>query len=439
MDTEQKNYELSAAELERTRPDYRVFVPRDMTSEGLNEHFIVFEGGDGNLKAVWTQSDMSSGLPDYRQVNRIMFAESSDQGETWSSPRRVVGPRDRNDSSCQMTSWAFPMVTDRGRIYVLYSQHIGKTGWCPMHTGVMRGLFSDDQGQTWSAPENIPFEWNRHDDPDRESPPEWIVWQLPMKDLRGGFLAPYTRWVNKKVAAISPEAIVERLSTIQMDEPETDSLWTWWESVSEVMRFTNLQDHPAVKDIAISYSAWDDKALRVPHYLYPECSVAQEPSIVRLPDDRIFCVMRTNSGYLWYSLSADNGDTWCAPRPLLYRDYGRPILNPVGCAPIYPLSDGSYALFHSNNRGTINPPAEYGPRNPVFISYGEYRPDADQPLWFSDPVKFMDVECMNVYGRKGGNNGLSLYGSHTRNAGRDVLWYPDRKCALFGKIIPLKS
>ena len=49
----------------------------------------------------------------------------------------------------------------------------------------------------------------------------------------------------------------------------------------------------------------------------PLLSVAPEPSLVRLPDRSLFCVMRTNTGHIWYSVSKDEGETWCSPRRLL--------------------------------------------------------------------------------------------------------------------------
>ena len=68
---------------------------------------------------------------------------------------------------------------------------------------------------------------------------------------------------------------------------------------------------------------------------------------------RTWGVMRTISGCIWYSLSDDDGETWCSPRPLLRKDHGRPILQPVSCCPIYRLADGRYVLLHHNNRGDI--------------------------------------------------------------------------------------
>ena len=197
-----------------------------------------------------------------------------------------------------------------------------------------------------------------------------------MRDLKGGYFVGYSHWLQPGRATLK----------------KVES-WTQIESVVEFMRFENVDDNPEPKDLRVRYSAWGDKALRVPHFKYPLLSIAQEPSIVRLPDKRLFCVMRTNSGYIWYSLSADDGETWCNPRPLLRKDHGLPILQPVGCCPIYQLADGRYVLLHHNNRGNIDakPEATHSPRRPAFIALGEFRPGADQPIWFSDSKQFMDT------------------------------------------------
>jgi len=181
--------------------------------------------------------------------------------------------------------------------------------------------------------------------------------------------------------------------------------------------------------------------LRVPHWRHPLLSVAQEPGLVRLPDQRLFCVMRTCSGYIWWSQSSDDGETWCSPRPLLDRDFGIPLLNPVGCDPMYQLADGRYVLFYSNNRGDIDSggAADATPRRPCFLALGEFRPKADQPVWFSPPKQFMDSDGLTVAGIPPGTPGmptsadLSLYSSFTTRAGRNVLWYPERKFFLLGK------
>ena len=139
-------------QLHITKPDYVVFVP-EVTDTGVNdtgnEHFLVFDGPDGSLMAVWTQSSAES-QPDQHQA----FSRSTDEGKTWSKPRIIAGPKRPGDG--HMASWGYPLVSKQGRVYILYSQHIGKFDNFPHHTGWLHGIYSDDNGATWSKAENIP-------------------------------------------------------------------------------------------------------------------------------------------------------------------------------------------------------------------------------------------------------------------------------------------
>ncbi len=421
-------------EARRSKPDYIVYVPRHWdgsTHDSHNEHFLVFDGpavvdggSDGSLMAIWTQSIRQPG-----PQNRIVFSRSEDNGKTWSPPTHVVGPRTPDDKT-YMASWAFPMVSrtavDGGgthRIYVIYNQHQGVQGWIPMHTGTMDGVYSDDAGKTWSKPQNIPMPRSPYDDPEGKTPAEWIVWQIPMRDLKGGYFIGYTHWLNPARAYLKK---IEH--------------WTQIESVCEFMRFENVDENPQPKDLKVTYSAWGDQALRVPHFRYPMMSIAQEPSIVRLPDQRLFAVMRTNAGCIWYAVSSDDGRTWCNPRPLLRKDHGTPILQPVGSCPLYQLADGRYVLLHHNNRGDpdARPERTSEPRRPAFIALGEFRAGADQPIWFSASKQFMDNDGVGPNGAKPGadgrvNTNIGVYSSFTTRGGNNVLWHPDRKCFLVGK------
>lgn len=407
----------------RTKPDYVTYIPKSWdgeTQDSHNEHFLVFEGPDNHLMAVWTQSMKIPG-----PANRIVFSRSSDGGKTWEPPTHVGGPKTADDPT-KMASWGFPMLSKTGRIYVLWTQNQGIPGcWIPMHSGTMDGVYSDDNGRTWSKQQNIPMPKSPYDDPEGKVPGEWIVWQLPMRDLSGGYFVGYSHWLHP-----------DRAYTKNVES------WMQIESVVEFMRFENIDDNPEVKDIKVTYSGWGDKALRAPHYLYPELSVAQEPSIVRLPDNRLFCIMRTNSGYIWYSLSSDDGKTWTNTRPLLRKDFGRPILQPVGCAPIYQLADGRYLLFHHNNRGDIKTKPEFTsePRRPGFLALGEFRPNADQPIWFSESRQYMDNDNIGPDGTRPSEGrrvptNVAVYTSFTTRDGQNVLWHPDRKFFLLGKKI----
>lgn len=401
-------------EIARTQPDYVVYRPKSVdgtTFDTGNEHFLVFDGPDGSLMCVWTQSS-HEGAGDHR----IMFSRSTDEGATWSEPFRIVGPAKPGDGF--MSSWGFPLLSKSGRIYVIWNQYQGIDDVVHQHTGAMDGCYSDDMGKTWSTPQTIPMPRSRYDDPDPKVPSNWIVWQKPIRDLEGKWFTGFSRWVSKAVRT----------------PPHVNS-WTAWETVVQFMRFDNIDDNPEPKDIRITWSA-DEAALRVPHYANPSLSVAQEPSLVRLPDQRLFCVMRTMSGYIWYSLSSDDGRTWCAPRPLLRRDHGLPILEPLCCCPIYPYDEGRYILLHHNNDGRFQgcEPEDTGKnRRPAFIALGEFRPGAEQPIWFSESKQLMDNDGVGI----GPLNRIDIgvYPSTTNRSGNFVLWHPDRKFFLLGKKI----
>jgi len=417
--------EVLGKEVQLTQPDYEVFIPehwKGSSDDGHNQHFLVFDGPDGSLMVVWTQGSAAEGA---HQRHRIVFSRSDDEGATWTEPSHVIGPNGRNDPAL-MAHWQFPLVSKSGRIYVIVNRETGVYGWIKMHTGKMQGLYSDDNGASWSQPQDIPMPTSPYDDPEGKIPPEWIVWQIPTRDLSGGHFVGYTHWINRAVAT----------------RKEVEQ-WPEIDSVAEFMRFENVDDDPEPRDLRIRYSAWGDQALRVPHKKYPLVSVAQEPSIVRLPDDRLFVVMRTASGYIWYSVSADDGETWRSPRPLLHRDHGLPLLQPTSACPIYQLADGRYVLFYHNNCGgpVAGGESDSQPRRPVFVALGEFRPGADQPLWFSDPKFLMDNKGsvkfegdVNAYGEPRTPD-LSMYSSFTTRGGNNVLWYPVGKTFLLGKKI----
>lgn len=406
---------LLQEEMQRSLPDYVVYVPKSVdgsTFDTGNEHFLVFDGPDGSLMAVWTQST-HEGAGDHR----IMFVRSGDDGKTWSEHKRIAGSPRKGEGN--QASWAFPLMSKSGRIYVVYNQYQGIADYHHQITGSMDAIYSDDFGATWSAPGTVPMARSMYDHPDPKYPSNWIVWQIPIKDLQGRWFTGFTRWVSPAVRT----------------PPHTKD-WTSNESVVEFMRFENIDENPEPADIRISWFASNKRALRVPHYTNPMLSIAQEPSLVRLPDKRLFCTMRTMSAYIWYSLSEDDGETWCAPRPLLREDYGLPILQPLFGCPIYQMADGRYLLIHHPEFGGKDPGKSGGlesNRRPAYVAVGEYRPDAEQPIWFSESKMLMDNDGKGIGPLK--RVDIGGYTSFTTRNGENVLWHPERKFFLLGKII----
>jgi hypothetical protein len=419
-----------AKQLHITKPDFVVFVPEvsGSASDTGNEHFLVFDGPDGSLMAVWTQSSVENFSPDTPPDQHIAFSQSKDGGKTWSKPRILAGPKRAGDGP--MASWAYPLVSKKGRVYVLYSQSIGKTDCFVHHTGWLHGIYSDDNGATWSKPQNVPVARSINDNPDSTMPPNMLCWQKPLRLGKDGkYFAGFTRWTSFGVKKPSPKSLGTADSRV------------------EFMRFENVDESPEPRDLKISWFMSNEKALAVPCESFPENSVCQEPSIVKLPDGRLFCVMRTSARSPFWSVSSDAGETWTQPRRLLRKDGGEPLLHPVSPCPIYDVGgneagSGRYVLFihgHDNTtyKGYRPKPSVTGfNRRPILLVPGRFRPGADQPVWFDEPRLFMDHDNVSL-GKVGtsGRMDLSLYSSFTVRNGKPVLWYPDRKFFLLGRII----
>lgn len=417
-----------STQLQQTQPDYVVYIPNHHTdiSDTGNEHFLVFDGPDNRLMAVWTQSTRECNLPEYDPDQHIAFATSDDEGKSWSQPRILAGPAKPGDEL--MASWAFPMVSRSGRIYVLYNQHIGKYDTYFHHAGYLDGIYSDDAGATWSKPQRIELARSIYDNPDTSIPQEIIVWQRPDRLTSDGkYLVGLTRWVSKEVRY-----------------PPPINSWIAVESVVEFLRFDNLDDDPEPGDLKVTHTAKDKDAVRSPYPGHPDLSVTQEPSLVKLPDGRLLCVMRTSAGSPYWTVSADDGVTWSPTQVLREHDGGEPLKHPLSPCPIYDLGgvaagSGTYMLLihnHDGHQGKWKPTDTSHHRRPIYKVIGRFDPDAtNQPIRFDPPEVFMDHDGVALGPESNPRTDLAMYASSTVRNGQPVLWYPDRKYFLLGRKI----
>jgi len=130
--------------------------------------------------------------------------------------------------------------------------------------------------------------------------------------------------------------------------------------------------------------------IRVPLEGKPGQSHGMEAQIVELSDHRLFTVMRTGNGCVYFSTSGDSGDTWSEPKPLRRDDDGDRLLNPNCACPLTKLSGGRYALLHCNNDGKAfganSVFAASVVRHPIYVSVGvENAPGRVQPIRWSAP------------------------------------------------------
>ena len=402
--------------MKSSKPDFVVYVPKDGVAKGKsdteNNHFLVFFAPSGDMLATWTQGSYESN-PD----QHVVISRSKDDGITWSEPKEIAGP----DKPGHIASWQVPIVSSTGRIYCFYHKNIGIVDIAPAFTGRMHCKYSDDDGETWKWGAEIPIIRRKNNDhPDPDVPPNWwaVGWQTPIQDSKGRWLMGITRATS---FAIRP------------------AFETGWETDSqiELIRLKNLDSGPHPKDLEFTWLPIND-GIRVPHPKKPDISIAEGPGIVLLPDNRLFMVIRTATGRVWYTVSNDDGEHWREPEVLRYSDDGNEVLNPVSPCAIYLLADGRFLLLFQNNDGTANggkSPIDYRVnRRPAFFSLGEFKPQAKQPIWLGQPKVFCDNGGKVPLGGLNTTE-IASHTSITERGGQRILWYPDRKYFLLGKYI----
>jgi len=404
-------------EWRRTKPDLVVYLPpKPLQRDGYNDHFLVEVTPGGDLLAIWTQATYEGA----RDLH-VVFSRSRDQGATWSTPEELAGSE---EGPGMVSSFGFPVVSRRGRIYCFYNKHLMVTDGGTYITGIMRCKYSDDDGRSWKPGAiDIHQRRTRFDHPDPRVGCKTIVWQKPIRDSQGRVLVGFSRW-----------------SSFQVFPRPTGGNRNHLDTQCELMRFDNIDNNPDPADIKITWLPNEEGTIRVAAPIEPDrsrgYSLAEEPGIVLLPDGRLFMTMRTVTGRIWHTVSKDDGATWRPTEVLKYRDGGAEVLHPKSPPPLYRLGDGRFLLFYHNHDGHgygAGGPWDMDARRPLFVTVGEFRPKAHQPIWFSPPKLLCDTQGVGV-----GQESLfwlAMYSSLTEHQGKRIYWYPDRKHFLLGRYI----
>ncbi|OGV68079.1 MAG: hypothetical protein A2283_18745 [Lentisphaerae bacterium RIFOXYA12_FULL_48_11] len=378
------------------KPDYVVFTPKldnSVTGDKYNDHFQVFDKPDGTLFAAWTQASREADVDQH-----IAFSKSTDKGLTWSEPIVLAGSKNQTNPQL-LASWQQPMVSKSGRIYILWNQQVTSRG---PHCGNMFGKYSDNDGQTWSAPKMVPMMRMSRDPEDITIPPSWCNWQRPLRLGKDG----------KYLVGVS------RHGKLPGEKKGGCTI--------EFLQFDNIDDNPEVQDIKLSWFSANENVLKVEHEKFG--SACEEAGIVKLPDGRLFAMMRTCAGNPFWSQSRDNGVTWSAPKKLLDRDGGKAYLHPRSPCPIYdwkgPEAASGYYFALVHNTFDFEGKNEYQKRGPLYLIAGKFNPKSEQPIEFA-PMKLFAERP----------NGNSFYTSSTVVDGKTILWFPDMKFYLLGRII----
>ena len=399
----------------RTNPDYAVYLQEAPGErDEYSDHIHVFYTPGGDLMCMWTQGSHESS-PDLR----VVCSRSRDGGKTWSPILAIDEPKYKN----MVPALGFPLISRTGRMYCLYNQHLGY-GDGGLYSGPLRVKYSDDDGHTWVASGvDLPWRRTRFDHPDPKVHPSGIIWQQPIRDAQDRVMVGFTRW-SSRMAYPRP---------IGGNRNHSDS-------GIEFMRFENVDEGPHPRDLKITWLPDEAGTVRVSPNIEPEhsrgYSLAQEPGLVLLPDGRLFTTMRTVTGYIWYTVSDDHGHSWRPTQPMRYRDNGAKVEHPKSPEPLYRLADGRFLFFfhnHSGYRDGATGPWDMDARRPVYITVGEFRPQAEQPLWFSEPKFLFDTQKVTCGVTR--LWWLAMYASLTERGGQRTFWYADRKQFVLGKNI----
>ena len=389
-----------------TKPDYVVYVPRQpkrrsgkeldphRRGDSYNDHFqVIWDAARKCYYAFWTQASWE-GAGDHH----VCFSKSVDGGKSWSEALVLAGNETRDCPRLE-ADWQQPMLSKSGRLYCLWNQRVRyKYG----ADTFLSGFYSDDGGETWCQPCTVARPQAKLSAWDVPVYTQWINWQRP---LRLGADGRYF------VGCSSNHGI---------------SFW----------RFENIDENPAIVDIKIS-SFMDgtnrltvaNMAERGTYKMDDGRSWLEEASVVKLPDGRLFALMRSSIGHPVWSQSRDGGETW-SPGKMLRDANGKPYLHCCSPCPIYdwkgPESGGGvyFALIH-DTFDFSNTKTCYQTRGPLYLIAGEFDPKGEQPIRFWRKKFFT--------GRNDAWN--SFYSSYTVADGEGVLWYPDGKYYLLGRRI----
>lgn len=387
--------------------DFQIYIPESETGEdAANQHLTVLALRNGDLLATWTTGRLEGSAS-----QRVVISRSRDDGKTWSSPECFASAADDGF----IASWSFPfVVSETGRIYMFYHKHRGKVDYHHQWTSQLWYQVSDDDGLTWSRPyTHLRIERNGFSHPDPEMDTNFIIYQPPIITARGTVLVGMTHVGTKSLAldGVTPPSEVRFL------------------------RFDNIltaTDPGDLKMTTLPRGGGDGLRFEGPD---PYACFLQEPSLVNLSDGRIFCAMRSMVGYVVWSQSSDDGESWSIPEILRYHDGGEGIRHPVVPCPIFPLGDGRFVLIHHNNSGDANSgrsPIDWcRNRRPVYLSVARESLASHQPLAFSEPRLLADNDRVPISPKQ--LTEIGTYPSLVQIKGEPWFCFPDRKHYLLGK------
>jgi len=341
-------------------------------------------------KGTWLISVTSGGVG----YAKVYVKRSEDQGKTWSAERiPVYDPRQdqtlerRKDFDCEMGQlFVLPSPIGKDKADRIYQFSIVRDIKKGARFGKLIYTISEDDGKTWVGPGGQGTYWDV-DTPIYEIVGDTWGWHLmaPPRITRDG------RMILPMNASTDPPALRDiRCEPVYMMSK-------------------NIMTEQDPGKVEFTFSPPPPHGVHVPIEGQPGETHGMEAQVVELSDGTIFSPMRTANGCIYFTTSDDGGKTWSKARPLRRDDDGPLLLNPNCANPITRLSNGTYAILHCNNDGSV-----YGVkdvfkhnvvRHPIYVSVGvENKPGSSQPIRWSAPRLMTTLEGYTPKHRGGWND-----------------------------------
>ncbi|MEK7675032.1 MAG: exo-alpha-sialidase [Verrucomicrobiota bacterium] len=280
---------------------------------------------------------------------------SSNQGRTWSHLINIE-PADGPEAS-----WAVPLVTPGGRVYVFYDYNgdqvetLGDRRIRADMLGWYVFRFSDDHGRTWSK--------------ERYRLPVRVTACDRANDWAG---AVQIFWGISKPITFGSTALFgfTKLGRYMLENGEG-----WF------FRSDNILTEPDPNRIHWQMLPEGDQGLRAPEF----GSIQEEHNIVVLSDGTLFCMYRTTMDHPCQAYSRDGGRTWSRPEPAVYSPGGRRFKHPRACPKIWKAKNGRFLFWFQHHGGK-----DFLGRNPAWICGGVEKDG--QILWSQPEILLYDED-----------------------------------------------
>ena len=285
----------------------------------------------------------------------LRFRRSEDNGKTWQRiEEQWPGPeRLDNQHNLTRTPPGFWLDEKTGRLARAYSECVvrktsdAQVQWLPAATTRKNFMqYSDDQGQSWSEPEQLVVAGDEFDET------HWApqvtygenggvgMWDSAFTQPDGTIVLPFTTWRRPDP---DERRYLGRFAYLVLHDEERGA----WER-----RVTALLGAWREGGAGVVWEMGDYVRVDGRRSLDGAC----EPGICRLPDGRLFMIIRTRAfpdsdveipGAKLYAVSEDAGRTWSEARMLRYEDRD-PVYAPASFSRVFTSTKNGRAYLITN-------------------------------------------------------------------------------------------